>query len=377
MKRSVMTTMVLAASLVGLTRSADAAQCRSSTIPVQLGLTLPIPLPASNQSRPASPSGALATEQVFVRMCLPDGGTPSTVLLLVHGATYDHRYWDIADPTGGTDRYSFVASATEAGYATLAIDRIGSGQSGRPLSVLVDINQNASVVHQVVQALRAGTISGPGGAVGFPKVVLVGHSYGSGTSWLEATNFNDVDGLIITGALHDYRLVNLPFILLLNLYPALLDPKFFLFSLDAGYQTTLPGQRYDAFYAPSTDVDPAVLAQDEEDKDTVTETELASILVLLELQLDIQVPVLVVMGELDAYFCSQGPGDLGADCSSPASVVAGEASWYGPDVPCVDAFVTPGAGHDLNAFFSSQTTFNAAIDWLDDVITPGPGTPGC
>ncbi len=50
--------------------------------------------------------------------------------LLVHGITYDHRYWNIADPQNPDgDRYSWVAAAAEASYATAAIDRIGNGNS--------------------------------------------------------------------------------------------------------------------------------------------------------------------------------------------------------------------------------------------------------
>lgn len=370
-----MTTLLLSACLSLISAqagSAHAALCRQSMLPVDLELALPLPLFGN-------PTTLLAGEKVFVRLCLPDGAAPSTALVLLPGITYDNLYWDIEDPSGGTDRYSFVAAATEAGYATVAIDRIGTGQSSRPLSVLIDIDQNAFVVHQVVQALRDGDIAGPSGPVSFPKVVTIGHSYGSATAWVEAHRFQDVDGLIATGMAHEFRLVPFIFIIPINLYPAAIDPKFLLELLDPGYMTTRPGTRYDSFYAPSTDVDPAVIAQDEATKETVTDTEITSILTFLELipHIDIRVPSLIVMGEKDAVFCSQHPGDLGADCTSAQTLADGERPWYGPNTPCLDAFITPGAGHGLNAMFSSQTSFGAMLDWLDDVITPGPGTPGC
>ena len=97
--------------------------------------------------------------------------------LLVHGITYDHRYWNIADPQNPDgDRYSWVAAAAEASYATAAIDRIGNGNSSHPPSLAVNIDSNATAVHRVIQALRAGKVAAPDGAAAFEKVVLVGHS---------------------------------------------------------------------------------------------------------------------------------------------------------------------------------------------------------
>ncbi|MGH9244373.1 MAG: alpha/beta fold hydrolase [Acidimicrobiales bacterium] len=375
-------TIVLAAMVAATPAIAHSTpeepSCRASSLPVQLELDLPPLLPGGglDVGLPLPPP-VVGDQDVFVRLCLPAGETPSTVQLLVHGITYSHRYWDIPDPTGGTDRYSWVAAATERGYATLAIDRIGIGQSSHPLSALIDMDQNAYVVHQVVRALRAGVISGPNGPVSFDKVVLVGHSYGSWTSWFEASRSHDVDGVVVTGATHNVREIAAPLLVVPNLYPAAIDPQFPPLGLDPGYLTSRPGARDDMFYAPSTDYDPAVVAEDEATKQTVTGTELANYPVLLRTQLEIRVPAFILVGDKDGLFCSQDPGDLGADCSSPEALIAGEAPWYGPDVPCIDAFVTPNAGHDLNAMFSSEVSFAAALDWLDAIIAPGPETPGC
>ncbi|MGH9184865.1 MAG: alpha/beta hydrolase [Acidimicrobiales bacterium] len=350
----------------------DPPGCRSSSLPVTLELGLPV-VPGLGLRLPLPPNN----DHVFVQLCLPPDGAPSTVQLLVHGITYSHRYWNLPDPTGGTDRYSWMAAATEAGYATLAIDRIGIGQSSHPLSALVDIDQNAYVLHQVVQALRNGAIAGPDGPVSFEKVVLVGHSYGSMTSWFEASRFQDVDAVVITSATHNIREIAAPLSIIPSLYPAALDPQFPFLGLDPGYETTVPGSRYALFYAPSTDVDPAVVAEDEATKQTVTATELYNYPLIFRTQHDIRVPVLLLIGNKDGLFCSQEAGDLGANCTSPATLVAGESPWYGPNTPCVEAFITPNAGHDLNAFLSSQTSFGAAMAWLDSRIGAGPDTPGC
>lgn len=374
-------TMVLMASLVAATsgcidegdegedlpelETAEAgSKCKSSNFEVDLNLAVP-------------PIGSVDEGRIFVNLCLPQhGSTPKTVLLLLSGISYSNRYWDLPDPTGGTKRYSFVAAANAAGYATLAIDRIGIGKSTHPISAQIDMPQNVNVARQLVEALRDGDIRSSKGRVEFDKVVLVGHSLGSIMSWLAASDYDEVDGLVLTGATH--RLVTAaPVFLAANLYPAPLDPRFATKGLDPGYLTTLPGQRGAMFYAPSTDFDPAVVAQDEATKETLTALEFAGAVAALVTPLDVRVPVFVQMGQLDSIFCSSTPLDGGADCSSGAAVAAQEAPAFGPNVPCVEASVTPGAGHNLNAFFSSQASFAAVISFLNARIGSGSNTPGC
>src|SRR5258706_486707 len=158
--------------------------------------------------RSVSAAVALAEGQpthqlLAARLCEPSGASASagTLLVLVHGITYDRNYWDFPDPTGHTHRYSFVPAALKAKYSTLSIRRIGAGSSSHPLSALVTIDSNAYTVHQLIQAVRSGGIRRTGGRL-FDTVVLVGHSYGSWTTWFEATRFDDVDAVVLTGATH-------------------------------------------------------------------------------------------------------------------------------------------------------------------------------
>ena len=318
------------------------ASCRDVRVPVQLA------------------PGTAVNKSIFGRLCMPAGPTPTTVQLLVPGITYGNGYWDTPDPTGGTDRYSYVAAANAAGDATLAIDRIGIGRSSKPLGALVTIDANAHTVHQVVTALRNGLATNPG-SVSFDEVVLVGHSYGSWTSWIEASRYNDVDAVVLTGVTHQMPLVTaLPEAL--NLYPAILDPAFGLFSgLDATYLTTMPGTRYQMFYAPAP-VDPAVIAHDEATKQTMTVGELAAFPAILIAPLDIRVPVLLVNGTDDGLFCRPEAG--GTDCSSAEALIAAEAPKLGPNVPSVDAYVLEGGGHDINQLENSSDYFAATQDWI-------------
>jgi pimeloyl-ACP methyl ester carboxylesterase len=311
----------------------------------------------TNSFMPASLGPNLPTnQQIFVRLCLPGGDTPDAVQFLVHGATYDHHYWDFPDPTGGTARYSYVSAALSNGYATLAIDHLGVGNSSHPLSTQVTFEAEVWVMHQVVQALRAGTIVGPDGPVSFSKVIEVGHSFGSMHAWIEASRYQDVDAVVFTGATH--KVSPLAYGLSANLYPATLDPKFFG-QLDPGYLTTLPGTRYHNFYHPAP-ADPAVVAFDEQHKQTVTQDPMSS--AAFTTALDIRVPTLVALGSVDKSFCSAPP--VSSDCTSAATVIADEQSYLGPNVPSVDGYVLAGAGHDINLMYNATDWFTFGQDWI-------------
>ncbi|SNR43273.1 hypothetical protein SAMN06265360_105268 [Haloechinothrix alba] len=104
-------------------------ECQDVTVPVALS------------------AGTPKNQHIFGRLCVPAGQSPDTIQVLVHGITYTHEYWHFPDPSEGTARYDYSMAANDAGYATLAIDRIGSGRSSHPLSTLIDIDTNAYTVH--------------------------------------------------------------------------------------------------------------------------------------------------------------------------------------------------------------------------------------
>jgi len=307
---------------------------------------------------------------LVVKLCLPKGQTPRGVQLLVHGITYDHRYWNIADPEDpDADTYSWEHAAIRAGYATAAIDRLGSGDSSHPLSTFVDITSNATSLHNVVQALRAGEVAAPGDRpIAFSRVALVGHSGGSVTGMIEASRFRDVDAVVLTGFSHKMNLDAVANIAASS-YPAVLDPQFAGTLLDPGYQTPRPGTHRSLFYAPGTDVDPRIIERDEATKGTYTLEEIDNLPLVLSTRLQVDVPVLLVNGTLDGIFCSQSLLDLGTDCSSEARVVAQERPYF-PDAPSVSSILVPGLGHDLNAFRQARSAFQGANSWLQATMPP-------
>jgi hypothetical protein len=69
-----------------------------------------------------------ADQTMWGQLCYPGTARPKTVQLLVHGAFYNHPYWDF--PVGN-GYYSYVDAALAAGYATFNVDRVGAGQSSK------------------------------------------------------------------------------------------------------------------------------------------------------------------------------------------------------------------------------------------------------
>jgi pimeloyl-ACP methyl ester carboxylesterase len=344
--------------------------CRSSDLPV----TLDLGNPAFPNGTAALPGGdQLGAQHVYARMCTPDGVATRAVQVLVHGITYDHRYWNSADPADpGSDRYSWEAAAAHAGYATLSIDRIGNGRSSRPPSPAVNITSNADVVRQVVRQLRSGKVPAPAGgaAVAYDKVILVGHSYGSMTAWTAADGNADIAALVLTSATHNIQEFETPFAIESSLYPAVLDPAWADKMLDPGYVTPRDGTIDSLYYAPSTNFDRRMLMLDQEKKGTVSQSELFNYPLIFRTRMDIRVPVFYLIGSEDGIFCSHAHGDLGADCSTAESLIANERPWLGEHVPSINAYIVPQTGHDLNNFYSSRNSFAVVHAWLKKTVAP-------
>lgn len=322
-----------AGALVGLSVTparADAAiSCQEYLVPV----TVPVP-------------GSYMAGQ----LCVPAGGA-SLVMVLVPGATYNSAYWNFPyDPSV----YNFRLAMNGAGYATMTVDRLGTGQSSKPLSTSVTSEDQAVAVHEVIAALRGGQLGGRS----FGTVIIGGHSLGSTIVIYEAATYHDVNGVLLTGVSHHPDLADLA-LLFATLYPAPLDPKFAGSGLDPGYLTTEPGTRERDFDAPDRP-DPGVVPTDEATKDVTSATEApdAVAAVLLPLSISINVPVLLADGQYDPYFC--GAGD---DCSTAASLTAGEAPYFSPAAN-LQTYVLPGSGHALNFAPDTQRYQQAVLSWL-------------
>ncbi|AKU95548.1 hypothetical protein AKJ09_02212 [Labilithrix luteola] len=119
-----------------------------------------------------------------------------TVQLLVHGATYNHSYWD--GPELGKKDYSYAREMAKRGYLVIAIDQLGTGHSDKPDGDFFSLQEAASSLHQVAGQVRSW--AGPRS-----KLAFVGHSNGSVTSIYTQGTYGDADLLITTGWVHGFR----------------------------------------------------------------------------------------------------------------------------------------------------------------------------
>jgi pimeloyl-ACP methyl ester carboxylesterase len=315
------------------------ATCSAVEVPVSLAEGLP------------------RNQRIAGQLCRPAGSEGRPLQLLVHGFSYDRHYWDLP---GFNGKYSYVKTMNDAGYPTLAIDRLGSGQSSYPLSVTVTLISNVVALHQVVQAARGGAL--PGGS--FARVVLVGHSYGSITSISEAGTYHDVDGVVATGVTHTLAPIGLGAAgvsLLTN--PAMVDPRFApMVKLDPGYVSTRPGTRGDLFYSPSTS-DPAVIAADEATKSTGTLVELGTLPPYIVLSAGVTVPVIVINGQFDWIFCREAGGLALESCANDQALLQSERPFW-PNAAQLEAYVLPGSGHSVNFATNVDLFRNRVVTWL-------------
>ncbi|GAB2964544.1 alpha/beta hydrolase [Amycolatopsis acidiphila] len=306
---------------------------------------------------PASLAPGLPKDQtIYGRLCLPPGHAPDVLQILVHGASYDHTYWDFP---GFGGQYSYTRTQNSAGYATLAIDQLGVGRSSHPLSALATQLAGASTVHDVVTAARGGAL-GPS----FDRVALVGHSFGSLTVWLEAATYADVDGVLVSGASHSLGALALAE-LGPHIRPAQLDPvtAAHVPAADLGY-VSIPGARAPIFYY-LPNADPAVVAQDEATRSEIPVGVGATIPVYIPATVGIKVPVLEVNGVEDKPFCVQGGGGSLTDCRSDATLHDSEAVFFSPEAH-LETTVIPDAGHDLNLQRNARVFFDRATRWFQN-----------
>lgn len=283
--------------------------------------------------------------------------------VLVHGGTYNRRYWDLLPG------YSHVDATLTQGRAVYSFDQIGTGTSSRPPSTLVTVGTAGSALHQVIRRLRTPLSQGGGG---FARVNLVGHSLGAYTAIHVAGRYRgDVNRLVVTGALH------LPTTsgsaqqgLGSDAVPAAQDPLLSrqprFARLDQGYLTTRPGARGRVFYhAPGADK--SVVARDEATKDVVSATHALTAFAEtsappatnVAARVGPGVKVLVVVGQRDKLMCTTP----GLDCSSPRALQAHERRYF-RNAAGLTTVVVPGTGHDLALHRSRTASFAAINRWI-------------
>lgn len=305
----------------------------------------PVRTPATLAERDA-PSVTIAGT-----LCRPAGRAPRVVQVLVHGSTYDRRYWDWPGHDG---RYSYVRAMQRAGYATLAIDRLGSGTSAHPEAGFVTYANNVRTLGQVVDWVQR--------RLPRARVVLVGHSYGTLVSAAVANRRRDIAAVVATGATTTAGSATAG-----GITPCLVDARTDAVTrgllprgkAGAGYLTTRAGCRAGVFFDAAF-ADAAVIAEDEARKGTLTPGEVVGSPLSGTGRWPVggvRAPVLLAVGDRDALFCAPAPV-----CASSAALQASERSrWRRASLT---ALVHAGSGHNLNLHRTAPEFFAAVVRWL-------------
>ncbi|MCP3804544.1 alpha/beta fold hydrolase [Allokutzneria sp. A3M-2-11 16] len=278
-------------------------------------------------------------------LCRPDFA--HTVVVLIPGATYNRAYWDFPHRP---EAYSFRKALNAAGYATAVVDRLGAGESSRPLGTQVTTPVQVGAVREVVRALRAAEIDG----TAFDRVVLAGHALGA-TIAIGAAGV--ADALLVTGLAHQANAGALAE-LVAGLAPAAKDALLGPRGYDPTYLTTKPGVRGQLFHALGAD--PEVVKADEATKDVVLPTEAVDAVGLAFVGAQsalVKVPVLTALGGSDRYMC-------GVNC---LGLAAAERPFY-PAAPCVEGYVLPDAGHAMALSTKAPEFHRAATAWLGRIV---------
>ncbi|GAA0925062.1 alpha/beta hydrolase [Kribbella koreensis] len=291
----------------------------------------------------AMSAGEPLTAKIAGTLCRPRGRDRGVLQVLLPGGGYDRTYWSWrGDPRGP----SYVEAMNRAGYATLALDRIGTGKSSAPPSTAFAPDSQTFTIHQVLRAFR------------HQRIVLVGNSLGSTVARMIAIHHPaDVDGLILTGESSTpnwsaFEQLGADYI------PATQHPLLAGRRLDDGYGALRPGVRRSWFYYGPAAAD-QVVARDEANPEPdvfPTDPEFGSVL----LNRKIKVPVLVVVGRHDRLICDTGAG--GSDCSSSATLLAGERPYYAPNAD-LQALVVPNTGHVLNLHRTAPALYSLLAQW--------------
>ena len=121
--------------------------------------------------------------QIGASVWLPENTAPSVTFVCLAGGNMNRRYYDLATPDGD-ESFSFAKQMTARGYAVIALDHLGLGDSSKPadghaLSPDLLTRANVHVSATLLGKLRSGTLA-PGVAA-LPNLISigVGHSMGA------------------------------------------------------------------------------------------------------------------------------------------------------------------------------------------------------
>lgn len=117
--------------------------------------------------------------------------------VLVHDLATGSWFWHLRHHPG----VDYARQLARKGETSLVLDRLGYGRSHLSDGNATCLGAQADMLHQVVQHLRSGRydfVHHPGhGTPAAQHVVVHGHSTGAAIAQLEASTYDDIDGLVV------------------------------------------------------------------------------------------------------------------------------------------------------------------------------------
>jgi pimeloyl-ACP methyl ester carboxylesterase len=258
---------------------------------------------------------------------------PSTVVLLQHGLSYHKEAWDWPG-------YSVAQPLARAGYAVVAIDRLGYGESKLENGYNVSFEAYGHMANQIVTQLRGE----------FAHVVMGGHSAGAGVSEFAQGVFGSADAIMALGWHHrPSDQIGKDFFTGDN-------PR----ALQGDYEYFLETPEHRAWMFHEPDADPAVVRADNEAANLTPSGEILTIGKQPSRNAvgNVKVPVFIQLSEKDRLFEPQY-----ADLHKTEFVSS----------PSVTVDIIPTAGHTFMLAPQGPAGTARMVDWLHS----RPETPAC
>lgn len=263
------------------------------------------------------------------------------------------------ESTAGNPKYSWTKAMNRNGYATLAVDKLGNGESSHPDPVYdVQLPLQLETIHNLITQIKAGT-------AGIPvpiKVIFVSHSSGSliGAT-LAQEHPDDVDAVVLTGypaggannpgGIPSYK----------YLPAAISAPDRFPANLNYGYLVmNSEFNRTSAFYYIGH-YDPEIPHLDYLTEGSVPLGEGFDFGALV--QPAFKGKVLVVTGQKDPAICGFTPVN---ECAYNTTRVVGVDAAFSSNTG-FDYYMPP-TGHDLNWHYSAPQTYEIVVQKLGKLI---------
>jgi pimeloyl-ACP methyl ester carboxylesterase len=278
----------------------------------------------------------------------------TTVEVLVHGITYNKNYWDFSQPD-----YSWVKDSTAYGHTTIAIDRLGIGNSSHPVSSDVTLQSNVNVLVDILSSLRPY----------YKNVVYVGHSYGS---------FIGQNLIVNHTALADYYIFTGIFVNTVeslfssSVYPVLYSslepanifrPEFK--NLDDGYLVIKDVDSRKTLFYNDGNYNKNILYKDFNTSQTCTSTELSSLAKInfgnKQFNGD---KILHVVGEYDKLICPNGHCEtkmLSLPCTDSNTL---NQNCYWNSSKSMETIIIPNSGHDINLHYQYKMMYKSIIKFF-------------